>query len=327
MSIKAMVYKKYGSPDVFEIAELKKPQIESNEILIKVHYTTVTTADVRLRSLNVPKGFGLIIRLVQGLTKPRKQLLGSDFSGEVVAVGNNVKEFVTGDKVFGSSKTGTYAEFTVLKDNGTITKIPDNISLEEAASLPFGAMTSLTFLRDLGELKQGQKLLINGASGSLGTNAIQMAKMYGAHITAICSGKNTELVKSLGADEVIDYTKEDYLKSGKKYDIIYDTLGIISPKESLSMLNEGGRHLMAVATIPQYFDIFKLSMTQRKKIKAGMAIFNKNNIETIAEFVINGKLKPVIEKTFQLEEIAEAHRYVDMGHKVGSVVINIENSN
>ncbi|MER3328998.1 MAG: NAD(P)-dependent alcohol dehydrogenase, partial [Candidatus Kapaibacterium sp.] len=188
--MKAMIYQEYGTPDVFRKVDLDKPVPKKNEVLVKISATTVTTADVRLRSLNVPKGFGLVLRLVQGLTKPRKQLLGSDFAGVIDSIGSEVTEFQIGDRVFGSSNFGTYAEYTIIKEKGTITKIPDSISFEEAASLPFGAMTSLTFLRDLGELKQGQSLLINGASGSLGTNAVQMAKSYGAHITAICSGKN-----------------------------------------------------------------------------------------------------------------------------------------
>lgn len=326
--MKAMIYEEYGPPEVFKKVELAKPVPKKNEVLVKIYATTVTTADVRLRSLIVPRGFGVVVRLFQGFMKPRKQLLGSDFAGVVEKIGSNVKEFQIGDRVFGSNNPGTYTEFATVKESGTITNIPENLSFEEAASLPFGALTSLTFLRDLGELKKGQTLLINGASGSLGVNAVQMAKNYGAHITAICSGKNFELVKSLGADEVIDYTKVDFLKSGKKYDIIYDTLGIITPKESIGMLNEGGMHLMAVATVPQYIDIFKLSLTQKKKIKSGMAKGNKKNIKSIAELVSNNALKPIIEKTYDLENIAEAHRYVDLGHKVGSVVIkNIENSN
>jgi len=325
--MKAMIYKEYGNPDVFQLAEIERPVPKKDEVLVKVHATTVTTADVRLRSLNVPSGFGVMVRLFQGLTKPRKQLLGSDFSGVVEEIGGNVKDFQIGDRVFGSSKSGTYAEYTVIKEKNCISKIPDNLSFEQAVALPFGAMTSLTFIRDLGKLKEGQTILINGASGSLGTNAIQLAKYYGAKVTAVCSRKNIELVKSLGADEAIDYNKGDFRNSGKKYDIIYDTLGLISPKESLIMLNDGGHHLMAVASIPQYFDIFKLSLIQKKKINAGMAIFDKKNIETVAELVEQGILNPVVDKTFDLENISEAHRYVDLGHKVGNVVINIENSN
>lgn len=322
--MKAMIYNDYGNPDVLQLAEIKNPVPSEDEILVKIHATTVTTADVRLRSLNVPTGFGIMVRLFQGLTKPRKQLLGSDFAGIVTEIGSNVKDFQIGDRVFGSSKSGTYAEYTVIKEKNCISRIPDNLSFEQAAALPFGAMTSLTFIRDIGKLEKGQTILINGASGSLGTNAIQLAKYYGAKITAVCSDKNIDLVKSLGADEAIDYNKEDFKKSGKKYDIIYDTLGLISPKESLEMLNESGQHLMAVATVPQYLDIFKLSLMQKKKINAGMAIFDKKNIEAVAKLAKQGILNPIIDKSFSLEEIAEAHRFVDKGHKVGSVVIMIE---
>ncbi|PKL79163.1 MAG: NAD(P)-dependent alcohol dehydrogenase [Ignavibacteriae bacterium HGW-Ignavibacteriae-4] len=322
--MKAMIYTEYGTPDVFLKAEITKPVPKKNEVLVKIYATTVTTADVRLRSLNVPRGFGLIIRLVQGLTKPRKPILGSDFAGVVESIGNQVNEFKVGDRVFGSSKTGTYAEYTTIKEEGAITLIPENLSFEEVAALPFGALTSLTFLEEVSDKLKGQSILINGASGSLGTNAVQMAKNYGAVVTGICSGKNVELVKSLGADEVIDYTKEDYLKRGMKYDIIYDTLGIISPKESLSMLNEGGKHLMAVATVPQYYDMFKYNLTKKVKIKAGVALFNKKNIESVAKLAEQIKLKSVIDKIYPLEAISEAHRYVDLGHKVGNVVIKIQ---
>ena len=324
--MKAIVYHKYGPPDVLELKEVEKPTPKDNEVLVKIYATTVTSADWRARSLIIPYGFGLISRLVFGVMRPRKTILGTEFSGEIESLGKDVKLFKKGDQVFGSSGAGfgAHAQYIAVPEAGAITTKPSNMTYEEAAAVPFGASASLIYLRDLGKIQNEQKVLINGASGGLGTFAVQLAKYYGAEVTGVCSTTNVELVRSLGADEVIDYTKEDFTKSGETYDIIFDTIGKITFSHCKGSLKQKGRFLLAVATLPQFFQMFWTSMAGGKKVVAGLASENKEDLVFLKELIEAGKIKSTIDRTYPLPQIAEAHRLVDTGHKKGSVVITVE---
>ncbi len=325
--MKAMVNYEYGSPDVVEIKEVEDPVPQKDEILIRIYATTVTSADSRLRSLNVPFGFGLMVRMFMGFGKPKKPILGVEFAGEVVAVGENVEQFQAGDRVFGGNEDrGCHAEYMVMPEHGPVAKLPPNVTFDEAAAIPFGALTSLVFLRDFGKIRKGQKVLINGASGSLGVYGVQLAKHFGGEVTAVCSGSNTELVKSLGADKVVDYTKEDFTQNGEVYDIIYDTVGKIYFSHCKGSLAPGGRFLAAVAGIPQYLKVFWTSLFGRKKLVSGVAVFKKEELLVVKDLIESGDIKAVIDRQYSMEQIAEAHRYVDLGHKKGSVVVTIDHS-
>ncbi len=326
--MKAIVYKKYGPPDVLELKEVEKPAARDNEILVKIYATTVTSGDARLRSLNVPPGFRLITRLFFGFRKPRKPVLGIELAGEIESVGKDVKQFKKGDQVFGASDNmGCYAEYVALSEDGPVATKPANMTDEEAAAVAFGALSSLVYLRDFGKIQSGQKVLINGASGALGTFAVQLAKYFEAEVTGICSTANLELVKSLGADIVIDYTKEDFTKNGETYDIIFDTVGKISFSHCKNSLKQKGRCLLAVAGIPQFLQMLWTSIVSGKKVVAGVAAFNKEDLIFLKELIEAGKIKSVIDRRYPLEQIAEAHRYVDTGRKKGSVVITLEHHN
>jgi NADPH:quinone reductase-like Zn-dependent oxidoreductase len=326
--MQAIMYTKYGSPDVLELTAVEKPTPKDNEILVKIHATTVTSADARLRSLTVPTGFRLLSRLALGIRKPRHKILGQELAGDVEAVGLNVKGFTVGDRVFGSSGGfGAHAEYITLPDDGVITTLPSNMSYEEAVAVPFGALSSLVYLRDFGNIQAGQKVLINGASGCLGTYGVQLAKYFGAEVTGVCSGANVDLVKSLGADHVIDYTQADFTQNGETYDIIYDTVGTVSFSQCKGSLVPNGRCLLAVAGIPQFLHMVGTSLFGKKKIGAGVATFSTKDLNFIRELIEAGKITAVIDRTYPLEQIVEAHRYVDTGRKKGSVVITVaENS-
>ena len=320
--MKAAVYTAYGAPDVVTIQHVEKPTPGTNEVLVRIHAATVSTADVRLRGMDVPPGFRLITRLVFGLTKPRTTILGGEFAGEVEAAGDNVTQFRVGDRVFGArEKLGSHAEYNVVSEDEPIAHLPANLSYEEAAAVPFGALTSLVYLRDFGKIQPGQRILINGASGALGVYGVQLAKYFGAEVTGVCSTRNIELVKSLGADAVIDYTKENLGHRGEAYDIVYDTVGKLSFAQCKPLLKPDGRCLFAVAGIPDFLKVLWTSVFGRKKLVAGVAVFKKDDLMVIRELLESGKLKPVIDQRFMLEQIVEAHAYVDSGHKRGSVII------
>ncbi|UCG78471.1 MAG: NAD(P)-dependent alcohol dehydrogenase, partial [Nitrospirota bacterium] len=239
--MKAAVYRSYGPPDVLEIVEVDKPVPKDNEVLIKIHATTVTSGDVRMRGLIIPFPFKLPMRMFLGYNTPKQPILGVDLAGEVEAIGKDVTKFNVGDKVFGSAYgtgTGTYAQYISVPEEAVIATMPSNLDYEQSAPIFFGAHTALHFLR-AGEVKEGDKVVIYGASGSLGTYAVQIAKHLGAHVTGVCSTANVELVKSLGADKVIDYTKEDFTKSGEKYDAIFDTVGKSPFADSVRCLKRG----------------------------------------------------------------------------------------
>ncbi|MBN2590348.1 MAG: NAD(P)-dependent alcohol dehydrogenase [Sedimentisphaerales bacterium] len=319
--MKAIVYKEYGPPEVLHIEEVEKPVPKDNEILIKVHAAAVTSGDVRLR-----KADPFIARFFNGLTKPKNTILGVNFAGKIEETGNNVTQFKEGDEVFGSTVSGfgAYAEYVCISEDGVLAKKTANITFQEAAAVPFGALTSLHFLRKA-NIRQGQKVLIYGASGSLGTAAIQLAKYFGAEVTGLCSTANLELVKSLGADKVIDYTKEDFTKSNQAWDIIFDTVGKSPFFACVKKLNEKGIYLRSVhINMSSLVRGLWTNLTSNKKVIGGMAGESKEDLLFINELIESEKYKPVIDKSYSFEQIAQAHEYVDKGHKKGNVVITIE---
>lgn len=302
--MKAIVATQYGGPEVLQLTEIEKPTPKDNEILIKVHATTVTAADFRMRSFTVPAPLWIPARLALGITKPRQPIFGSELSGEVEAVGKDVTRFKVGDHVFASTLTenfGGYAEYKCLPEKAMMAIKSANITFEEAAALPIGATTALRLLRK-GNIQSGQKALIYGASGSVGTYAIQLAKHFGADVTGVCSTANLDLVKSLGADHVIDYTKEDLSSREERYDVIFDTLGKISKSKSSKVLAPNGT----------YVTMASLSTKE-----------NMENLIFIKELVEAGRIRVVIDRCYPLEDMVEAHRYVDAGHKKGNVVIKV----
>ena len=270
--MKAIVYERYGPPEILQLKEVEKPTPKDNEILIKTHATTVTSGDWRVRSLNVPVGFGLIMRLVFGISKPKQPILGSELAGVVESVGKDVTKFKVGDPVFAFSDAamGCHAEYKCMPQDGAVVVKPPSLSYDEAAALSFGGTTALDFLRR-GKLQSGEKVLINGASGGVGTAAVQLAKHFGAIVTGVCSTANMELVRSLGASHVIDYTKEDFTQNGETYDVIVDTVGTAPFSRSKASLKEGGRLLMVLGGLPDMLQIPWVSMTSSKKVIAGPA--------------------------------------------------------
>ncbi|MBL8079872.1 MAG: NAD(P)-dependent alcohol dehydrogenase [Anaerolineales bacterium] len=303
--MKAIVATQYGGPEVLQLKEIEKPTPKDNEVLIKVHATTVTAADFRMRSFTVPAAVWIPARLALGITKPRQPIFGSELAGVVEAIGKNVTRFKVGDQVFASTLTenfGGYAEYKCLPEKAMMAIKPNNVTYAEAAALPIGATTALRLLRK-GNIQRGQKVLIYGASGSVGTYAIQLAKYFGAEVTGVCSTANLEMVKSLGADHVIDYTKDDFSTIEERYDIIFDTLAKFPKSKYSKVLAPNG----------SYVSMAKLST------KEGM-----ENLLTIKDLVEAGEIKVVIDRCYPLEDMVEAHRYVDAGHKKGNVVISVE---
>ena len=323
--MKAIVCVKYGSPDAMQLKEVEKPTPKANEVLIKIYATTVTSADIRIR-----KADPFPVRFFYGFARPKNNtILGSELAGEIEAVGENVKQFKAGDQVFAGAGTslGANAEYICLPEAGAVAIKPTNMTYEETAAIPFGATTALIFLRDKGKIQSGQEVLIYGASGAVGMAAVQLAKFFGAQVTGVCSTAKLELVKSLGSDNVIDYTKEDFTQNGKTYDIIFDTSGKSSFSGCLSSLKNNGIYLRAVHInlLPILRGLWT-SITSSKKVIGGVAIERKADLIFLKELIEMGRMKSVIDRRYSLEQTAEAHRYVEQGHKKGNVVITVVQS-
>jgi len=303
--MKAIVYNQYGPPEVLQLKDVEKPTPKSNEILIKIHATTVHRGDTRLRSFTVPKLAWIPARIFMGITKPKKSILGMELSGEIESVGKGVKKFRVGDKVLASTFEhgfGAYAQYKCLPENALVIIKPDNLSYAEAAAgITTGAPTALKQLKKA-NIQKGQNVLIYGASGGVGTYAVQLAKHFGAHVTAVCGPSNLELMKSLGADKVIDYTKEDFTNSEERYDFILDAVFKLSKSKGKIALKPKGKFRSA------HDSVSKVTM---------------EDLSFLTELMRTKKIKAVIDKTYPLEQMVEAHRYVDTGHKKGNVIITV----
>ena len=322
--MKAIVYKRYGSPDVLQLTELPKPAPKDNEILIRTQATTVTAGDWRVRSLAMPAGFRIISRLVLGVFGPRQPLLGSELAGDVESVGGDVRKFKVGDAVVGftGASLGCYAEYKCMPEDGGVALKPANLSYDEAAALSSGGTTALSFYRK-GKLQRGEKVLVNGASGGVGTAAVQLARHFGADVTGVCSAGNAELVRSLGANRIIDYTKEDFTRNGETYDVIIDTAGTARYSRSRNSLKENGRLLIVLGGLADMLEMPWVLLTSGKKIVAGPASWRAEDVGFLAQLAAAGEFKPVIDRRYPFEQMVEAHRYVDAGHKKGNVVITL----
>ena len=331
--MKAIVYTKYGSPDVLQLQEVARPTPKDNEVLIRVHATSVNFGDTMARNFkaisprefNMPFLFWLLAKISFGLKQPKITILGSEFAGEVEAAGKDVKQFKKGDQVFGypGQSFGAYAEYLCLPENGVLAIKPANMTYEEAAVVPYGAIMALPLLKKV-NLQPGQKVLINGASGGIGSAAVQLAKYFGAEVTGVCGTPRLEYVKSLGADKVIDYTKEDFTQSGETYDLIFDILGKSSFSRCKSSLKQNGRYLLASFKMKQLFQMLWTSMAGSKKVICAIAPGSIEDLISVKELIEAGKIKAVIDRRYPLEQTAEAHRYVEKGHKKGNVVITVE---
>jgi NADPH:quinone reductase-like Zn-dependent oxidoreductase len=321
--VKAVVCTKYGPPEVLKLREVPKPTPKENEVLIKIYATTVTSGDVRIRRFTYPTWFWLLGRMMFGITKPRKTIPGDELAGDIEAVGNNVKRFKIDDQVFGLNCSfgfgSTNAEYKCLPEEMGLAIKPTSASYEEAAVIPFGGLTALNFLKKA-NIQPGQKVLIYGASGSVGTYAVQLAKYYKAEVTGVCSTVNLELVKSIGADHVIDYTKEDFTQSGKSYDVIFDTVMKMSFSHCKKSLKLRGVYITVDwPLLPALW----ASLTSSKKVIFGLGSTKSEDLIFLKELVETEKIKPVIDRTYPLEQIVEAHKHVETGHKRGNVVITI----
>ncbi|MFT6829193.1 MAG: NADPH:quinone reductase-like Zn-dependent oxidoreductase [Candidatus Paceibacteria bacterium] len=319
--MKAIVCTKYGSPEVLKLAEVEKPTPKDHEVLIKVKATTATSGDSRIRQANP-----FLIRLIFGFKKPRNSILGGNLAGVVESSGKDVTLFKEGDEVFASTgmSFGSYAEYKCLDEDSVLATKPSNLNYKESVAVIFGGLTALYFLKKAG-IKRGQKVLVYGASGAVGTAAVQLAKHFGAEVTAVCGASSINLVKSLGATVVIDYRKEDFSKSGQSYDIVYEAVGKTSISKGKKIVKKNGVYIAGASGILKGFSqLLWTSLTSGKKIVTGVAGEAKENLIELKKIIEEGGFKSVIDKTYSLEEIVEAHTYVDTGRKTGSVVITLE---
>ena len=322
--MKAYVCRRYGGPEVVELQNVEKPTPKDNEVLIKIHATTVTAADWRVRTLSMPKGFGPMARLALGITRPRQPILGTELAGVIEAIGRDVTRFKPGDQVFAfpGGKMGCHAQYRAVTEDGPVALKPENLSFEEAASLSFGGSTALHFLRKA-NVKAGEKMLIIGASGGVGTAMVQLAKHLGAEVTGVTSTANLELVTSLGANKVIDYTKEDFAKGGETYDIIADTVGATSFARCKNALGDKGRLLVIAGGLPEMLIALWAPMTSSKRAIMGPAEERPQDARQLAELTKAGVLRPVIDRRYRFDQMAEAHAYVETRRKRGSVVVSV----
>lgn len=320
--MKAIVRSVYGPPDVLQLNDVAKPVPKHNEVLIKVCATTVTTADGMMR-----RGESLASRIIMGFGRPRKRyrIPGLELAGRVEVAGRDVKRFRAGDQVFGFTGfgPGAHAEYTCAREDASLAVKPFNVSYGEAAALVDGASTALYFLRDKAHIRRGQRILIIGASGSIGTSAVQLAKYFGAEVTGVCGTAHAELVKSLGADKVIDYSQEDFTRSADAYDVVFDTVGKSSFSRCKGSLTENGCYLVTVMGLVPIFQTLWTRMRGGKRVIFGLSVKKGESLAFLKGLIEDGKLRAVVDRRYPLEQIAEAHRYVDKGHKHGSVVITL----
>ncbi|MEW5797503.1 MAG: NAD(P)-dependent alcohol dehydrogenase [Bacteroidota bacterium] len=322
--MKAIICPKYGPPEVLHLAETAKPVPKANEVLIKIYATTVTVADYRIRSFTVPLSYWLPARLALGVTKPKNPILGVELAGEVESVGSGVRRFKKGDRVFAATLSGggAYAEYICLPEHGPIAVKPENISFEEAAAIPIGAQTALHYLRKA-NIQNGQTILIYGASGSVGTYAVQLAKYFGAVVTGVCSAANIDLVKSLGADKVIDYTKENFADTGEMFDIVFEAVNKSSFKDCIKVVKRSGIYINITQPIPTFRMLWSKLTTEKRLMLGENAPDTAELLNILKELIAAGKIKSVIDRCYTMEQIVEAHRYVEQGHKKGNVVVSI----
>lgn len=320
--MKAVIYQKYGSPEVLQLVEIAKPIPSKDEVLVKMKTTSVTNADCYMRRADT-----LFSKLVLGLFKPKKryQILGTEFSGIIEKIGKDVTEWRIGDEIFGfrGFGTGCYAEYKCISSKGSLTLKPVNIGFEEAVSYVDGATTALFFLKEKAKIKPGQKVLVNGASGSIGTFAVQLAKYFGAEVTGVCSSQNIDLVKSLGADKVIDYTQDDFTLSNESYDIIFDTVSKSTFSKCKKVLSKNGAYIDTMFSISNVFQSIWTGVLCKRRVIFAMSVDKKEALNFIKGLVEKEKLQTIIDKTYILEQIIEAHKYVETGHKKGNIVISI----
>jgi NADPH:quinone reductase-like Zn-dependent oxidoreductase len=334
--MKAIVYTRYGPPDVLEPKELETPTPKDTEILIRIAATTVNYGDIVARNFkaisprefNMPLPFWLLARMFFGLSKPKIQTLGSEFAGDIAAVGKNVQRFKVGDQVFGyrGQSMGAYAEYLCVPENSVVAKKPTTMTYEEAAAVPSGGMTAL-YILEQANIQRGQKVLINGASGGIGSIAVQLASDAGAEVTGVCSTPGLELVKALGADHVIDYTQEDFTQNGETYDLIFDILGRSSFDRCKNSLTPNGRYLLASFKMKQVLEMLWTKRGSGKKVICVLSPQSTEDLIALKERIEAGKIKAIIDKCFPLQQAAEAHRYVEAGHKKGYVVLTVEQAN
>lgn len=321
----AYTYSRYGPPEVLERAELPTPTPKTNEVLIRVYATTVSAGDWRARSLTMPAGMGLIGRLVFGVFGPRKPVLGTEFSGVVETIGTDVTLFQPGDAVIGfpGAGFGAHAQYIVMPADGKIVKKPDTVSFEAAAAIPFGATTAYDFLVNKGKIQAGERVLINGASGSVGSACVQLAKHLGAEVTGVCSAGNTELVRKIGADHVIDYTSQDFTTQGPKYDVVVDTVGSVPWSRARHALVPKGRMLLIAGSTSDMILGGLKARLQGKRLVGGVASESIDILRKAVGLVEDGHLQPVIDRCFGFSQMIAAHAHVDTGHKKGNVVVTL----
>jgi NADPH:quinone reductase-like Zn-dependent oxidoreductase len=331
--MKAIVYTEYGPPEVLQPAEVEKPVPKDNEILIRIAATSVSYGDlvarnvkgISLREFNMPFPFWVITKVAFGLSKPKISVLGSEFSGEIEAVGKDVRRFKEGDQVFGyrGQSMGAYAEYLCMPEDGVVTTKPVNMTHEEAAAVPSGGMTAWHILRKVG-IQSGQRVLINGASGGIGSHAVQLAKFhFGAEVTGVCSTPRLELVKALGADQVIDYTKEDFTQSGETYDLIFDVLGKSSFSRCRDSLKPNGRYVLASFKMRPLFQMLSTKIRGDKKVLCVLSPQSTEDLIFLRGLIEEGKVRSIVDRCYPLEQAAVAHRYVEEGHKKGHVILTV----
>ena len=322
--MRAIVYETYGPPEVLQIREVAKPVPKANEVLIRTRATTVTSGDWRARSLEMPPGFGLMGRLVFGIAGPRQKILGTEIAGTVEAIAAGVTKFKVGDEVFAfpGAAMGGYAEYKCMPQDAAIAIKPPALSFEQAAALSFGGTTALKFFKR-GGLQRGERVLINGASGGVGTAAVQLAKHFGADVTGVCSAANASLVTSIGADRVIDYQSEDFTRNGQRYDVIVDTAGTAPFSRSRGSLTERGRLLVVLGGIGDLVRMPWIRLTSRQQLIAGPSPSDASDLEFLARLAQAGEFTPVIDRRYTFETIVDAHRYLDTGRKRGNIVMSV----